>query len=237
MTSRKLRAQVPSLLIAAAISVSANATETLRVANWSNYIDSSLIERFQSESGINVEYSTYSTDAEAEALLYASTPPDLLVRDVFRLDKAISDKALQPFKATEISGYSDMLPMVDARLKGLANVKDYVYPYSWGRTGLIVNRSAASEALGGSLPNSWSLVFDTATTSKLAACGVSVLDSGNDVYNAYMAYSGGNPERPTTKSLKGMGDTLSALSLHVSPNSTSYINQIKSGKACVGMGG
>ena len=57
----------------------AQAEETLRVYNWNDYIDPQVLESFQKDTGIRVEYHTFATAEELDKALRSGEAIDVAV--------------------------------------------------------------------------------------------------------------------------------------------------------------
>src|SRR5947208_9094167 len=67
-------------------------------------------------------------------------------------------------------------------------------PYLWSDTGIGYNEAQLRTALGERAPiDSLALIFDPAVAEKLAGCGISLLDTPQEVFAAALAYLGLDP--------------------------------------------
>jgi putrescine transport system substrate-binding protein len=72
---------------------------------------------------------------------------------------------------------------------------------------------------------------------KLSACGVTVLDGGDEVFAAALAFSGRNPVSMAADDLKFAADVVAKVRPHYRyVHSSSYINDLANGAICVAMG-
>lgn len=83
--SCRLRVRSPAILAVSLLIqlqvAPAHASPALVVANWNDYIHPDLVAQFTAETGIPVDYRTFETDEDADALLRQEFPPDVLVPD------------------------------------------------------------------------------------------------------------------------------------------------------------
>ena len=89
----------------------------------------------------------------------------------------------------------------------------------------------------GSVPDSFDLLFDPTTVAKLQDCGVTVLDSADEVLDIVIKYLGGDPNGEDREMLK----KVEAQMMKVRPyyryfHSSNYINDLANGEICVAMG-
>jgi len=118
----------------------AEASKKLHLAIWSNYISPEMLREFTKETGISVEISNYSSNEELLAKLQAgaagidvAVPSDYMVATMAELG------LVEPLNLAEVPNFKD----VAANLVGLYfdPANEYSVPFSWGTTGIAVNRS------------------------------------------------------------------------------------------------
>jgi putrescine transport system substrate-binding protein len=111
-------------------------------------------------------------------------------------------------------------------------------PYLWSDTGIGYNEAQVHLALGEAAPvDSLALIFDPAIASKLAVCGISLLDTPQEVFPAVLAYLGLDPK---SRDLGDLDKALAALE-KIRPyirkfHSSQYINDLANGDLCVALG-
>ncbi len=215
----------------------ASAQELLRVWNWNDYIAPQVISDFEAETGIKVEYQTYSSAEQLNELLQSDTPIDVAVPSQNALPVLIRKKLLQPLQREQLPNRDNLEPRLTGKLQAYDPGNLYAIPYLWGMAGLAVNTKLAENALGGPVPNSWALLFDPATTSKLAKCGISLLDAPEETYSALIAYQQGRSLADTTsRQLQRAQPTLQDLRPKLRYiDSERYIDDLNSGKLCVAL--
>ncbi|HHG5003037.1 TPA: polyamine ABC transporter substrate-binding protein, partial [Pseudomonas aeruginosa] len=74
----------------------AQAEETLRVYNWNDYIDPQVLESFQKDTGIRVEYHTFATAEELDKALRSGEAIDVAVPSHDTLPALLKDNLLRP---------------------------------------------------------------------------------------------------------------------------------------------
>ncbi len=73
----------------------AQAEETLRVYNWNDYIDPQVLESFQKDTGIRVEYHTFATAEELDKALRSGEAIDVAVPSHDTLPALLKDNLLR----------------------------------------------------------------------------------------------------------------------------------------------
>lgn len=219
-----------------ALSISAVQAQSLSVANWNDYIDPQVLEAFTRETGIEVDYRTYDNDQEVYDLLKGGERLDVVVPSTDNFGKLIAEGLLQPYAASTLPGFAALEPLIVRRLAARDPANEYGVPYLWGSIGLAVNVPQAEAALGGPVPNTWGLVFDKALLQKLSSCGVTLLDSANDVTSLLVNYRGRSLSAVGESYVRGALAHLSELRPHYRYlDSSRYIEDLRAGKNCVSM--
>jgi len=80
-------------------------------------------------------------------------------------------------------------------------VADYNLPYHWGSTGYAWNVEMVRQRLPDHPMDSGDVIFDPDVVSKLADCGVSLLDGPTDLFPMVLAYLGLDPNAVDDESL------------------------------------
>jgi putrescine transport system substrate-binding protein len=211
----------------------------LNVYNWSNYIGPSIVGDFEKESGIKVHYDVYETNEMMEVKLLAGhTNYDIVVpggsffeRDVRAGVYRKLDKSLLPELKNLDPGAASATAVYDP---GNQYGVDYTWLISVGM-GYDVNRVKARIA---DAPfDSWRLIFDPKLLSKLTDCGVSVLDSPDDVVGSALAYLGKDPNSESAEDLASAEAVLHAIRPYLRYiDSTRYIADLANGDLCLALG-
>lgn len=236
-------------LATAAISLAAltpmthvQAEEVLNFYNWSDYIAEETITRFEKETGIKVVYDVYDSNETLEAkLLAGNSGYDLVVPSSHFMALQIKAGIFQPLDKSKLSN----LPHLDTSLMKTLQAKDpsnqYGVPYLWGTTGIGYNPKQVAEVLGHDAPvDSWELVFNPKYMEKLAKCGVTFLDSPDEMFSFAMIYAGMDPNSNKRADFKPSSPAVKALKAvrpHIKQfTSSQYINDLANGDSCVAVG-
>jgi putrescine transport system substrate-binding protein len=235
-------AALPLVLALGAACRSAQADEekVLNVYNWSDYIGETTVQDFEKETGIKVRYDTFDANETLYAKLVAGhTGYDIVVPSSHWAKLELEGGLLKPLDRSRISTYSNIDPWI---LKQLATVdpgNKYVVPWLWGITTIGINVDKVKAALG-SLPmpqDEWDLVFKPEYIKQLKSCGVSFLDSGDEVFPSALRYLGKPAYSSHPSDYQEAARLLSAIRPYVTLFSSSgYINEIATGAVCVAIG-
>ncbi|NLS02441.1 polyamine ABC transporter substrate-binding protein [Rhizobium sp. P32RR-XVIII] len=210
----------------------------VNVYNWSDYIDSSILEDFTKETGIKVVYDTFDSNETLEAkLLAGGTGYDVVVPTVSFMQRQIAAGVYQKLDKSKLPNLKNMWDVV---MKGVATFdpgNEYSVDYMWGTTGIGYNVDKVKAALGTDEKPGWDALFDPAKAAKLKDCGVYMLDSPTDVVPSVLAYLGLNPNSTDSADLKKAQDVLMAVRPYVRKfHSSEYINALANGDICIALG-
>jgi putrescine transport system substrate-binding protein len=114
----------------------------------------------------------------------------------------------------------------------------YGVPYLWSFTGIGVNETLLRAGLGEAAPgNGLALIFDPAVAEKLAPCGISFLDTPQEVFPAALAYLGLDPQSRDVGDLDKAFSALEKIRPYIRKfHSSQYINDLANGDLCVAFG-
>ncbi|WP_372866056.1 polyamine ABC transporter substrate-binding protein [Pseudomonas sp.] len=227
---------VPLLAHSAQVEPLEKAEDSLRVYNWNDYIAPQVLKDFEAETGIRVEYHTFSSAEEMQAALDGSEAIDIIVPSHNDLPRLIKDDQLQPLDFNLLPNRKHLDKLLLSKLAAVDPSNRYAVPYLWGAVGLAINTPQAEAAFGGPLPNSWSLLFDAEQSTRLASCGISVLDAPDETLSLLLNYQG----RSLTRSAPSRIERASSVLDGLRPNlryidSERYIDDLSNGRLCVAM--
>jgi putrescine transport system substrate-binding protein len=187
------------------------AEDSLRVYNWNDYIAPQVLERFEAESGIRVEYHTFSSAEDMHAALAGSEAIDIIVPSHNDLPRLIKDGLLQPLDFNLLPNRVHLDKQLLSKLAAVDPGNRHAVPYLWGAVGLAINTPQAEAAFGGPLPDSWSLLFDPAQSARLASCGISVLDAPDETLALLLNYQGRSLTRSAASRIERASSVLERL--------------------------
>jgi putrescine transport system substrate-binding protein len=224
--------------LTALIATSALADE-VRVYNWSDYIDEALLEKFETETGIDLIYDVFDSNEVLETkLLAGGSGYDVVVPSGTFLQRQITAGAFQKLDQSQLPNIGNMWGVINDRLKKYDPEGAYAINYMWGTTGIGVNINKVKEVLGEDAPvDSLALVLDPVNMEKLATCGVHFLDAPAEIIPATLAYIGEDPDSQDPDVIAKTEPVLSAIAPFVQKfHSSEYINALANGDICVAVG-
>jgi putrescine transport system substrate-binding protein len=212
----------------------------VNVYNWSDYIAPDTIPNFEAETGIKVTYDVYDGNEVLEAkLLSGNSGYDVVVPSASPfMARQIAAGVYRTLDKAKLPNWKNLDPKILELVAGADPVNAHGVPYLWSDTGIGFNEEQVRAALGEEAPlDSLALIFDPANAQKLAACGISLLDTPQEVFPATLAYLGLNPK---SRDLGDLDKALAALE-EIRPyirkfHSSQYINDLAGGDLCVALG-
>lgn len=212
----------------------AGAADSIRVYNWNDYIAPQVLEDFTKATGIAVEYRTYASAEELDKILASGESIDIIVPSQNDLPPMIKAGLLQPLDASRLPNRKHLDKQLLSKLAAVDPQNRYAVPYLWGAVGLAINTPQAEAAYGGPLPSSWGLLFDPEQSTKLASCGVSVLDAPDEMLYNLLSYQGRSLTNSSPGRLRKAGEALMGLRPNLRyVDSERYIDDLNQGKLCV----
>lgn len=214
--------------------------KVLNIYNWPDYIPDGMIAAFEKETGIKVNYDTFETNEALHAKLVAGNSGyDIVVPGSVFAKPQIEGGLMQPLDKSRIPNLANLDPAI---MKTLAVSTDpenkYLVPWGWGFTTVGINKTKVEKALG-KMPmpeNAWDLVFDPKYTSKLKSCGIAYLDSPTEIIPVALHYIGKDAYSNDPADYQLAADMLAKVRKDVRLFSSTMIDDISSGKACVAIG-
>jgi len=229
-----LRALAAAGLVAGA-STTALASGELNIYNWSDYIAEDTIANFEAETGIKVVYDVYDSNEVLEAkMLAGSSGYDLVVPTADFLARGLEAGAYGTMDLSRLQNVGNQNPAIQGEANGMVGRDDAGLVYMWGTTGVAYNADKVAERLGDDAPtNSWALILDPQYASKLADCGIAILDAPTDVLPNVMAYLGKDGTSTNADDIKAAGEVLNAVRPYLRYiHSSQSINDIANGDIC-----
>ena len=210
----------------------------LRIYNWSDYIDESILEEFEAETGIDVTYDVFDSNEVLETkLLAGSTGYDIVVPSGTFLGRQIQAGVFQKLDKSKLPNLSNMWPEIAEQTTKYDPGNEYSINYMWGTTGIGYNVAKVQEILGEDSITSWDVIFKPEIISKFADCGVHILDAPTELIPAALNYLGIDPNSTNPDDLAKAEELLLSIRPSVQKfHSSEYINALANGDICLAVG-
>ncbi|MEH3022622.1 MAG: polyamine ABC transporter substrate-binding protein [Pseudomonas oryzihabitans] len=214
------------------------AEPTVRVYNWSDYVGETTLEDFQKATGITPVYDVFDSNETLEGKLLAGhTGYDVVVPSSNFLAKQIKAGAFQKLDKSQLPNWQNLDPALLKQLEKSDPGNQYGVPYLWGTNGIGYNVDKVKAALGTDKLDSWAILFEPENLKKLSKCGVSFMDSPDEVYPAVLQYLGLDPNSTNPDDYKKAEAQLLKVRPYITYfHSSKYISDLANGNICVAFG-
>jgi putrescine transport system substrate-binding protein len=174
----------------------------VNVYNWADYIAPDTIAKFESEYGVKVNYDIYdSSDVVDVKLLAGNSGYDVVIHSSQYSSRLTPIGVYERLDFSRLDNRRNLDPELSERVDAYEKTTGYSIPYHWGSTGYAWNERLVRERLPDHPMDSSDVLFDPAVASKLADCGISLLDGPTDIFPMVLAYLGRDPNAVDDESL------------------------------------
>jgi putrescine transport system substrate-binding protein len=217
----------------------AGTDKVLNLYIWSDYLAPNTLANFEKETGIKVHVSYYDSNETLETrLLAGSSGFDVVLPTASFFARQIKAGVYLTLDKSKLPNLKNMDQAMMARVAEAddpGNAHGVIY--MWGTNGIGFNAKMIDALLPGAPLDSWRLVFDPAVVSKIAKCGISVLDSPAEMIRAVYSYLGKDPNSQKPEDLAAADQVLTRIRPYIrNINSSEYIDALANGDLCVAVG-
>ncbi|WP_439649504.1 polyamine ABC transporter substrate-binding protein [Halomonas alkalisoli] len=239
--SRQSKLSLAVAVASLALMTGAAHADEVRVYNWSDYIAPDTLEKFTDQTGIRVIYDVYDSNEVLDAaMLSGRSGYDVVVPSNHYLTRQVSAGVYRELDHDKLPNMANLNPELMDDLEFIDPGSRHSIPYMWGTNGIGYNVERVEAILGEDAPvDSWALIFDPEVTTALkeGGCGISMLDSGDEMLSPAMAYLGLSPLSEETADLEAAGDLIAAVRDNITYfHSSRYISDLANGDICVAAG-
>src|SRR5271154_125745 len=217
------------------------APDTGKVLNlyiWSDYLAPNTLSDFEKQTGIKVHVAYFDTNETLETkLLAGSSGYDVVVPTASYFERQIKAGVYLPLDKSKLPNLKNMDPQLMSKVALHDPGNAYGIIYLWGTNGIGYNEKMVRELMPDAPLDSWRMVFDPAVASKVAKCGISVLDSPAEMMRAVYSYLGKDPNSQSAADLALAEATLMKIRPFIrNINSSEYIEALANGDLCLAVG-
>jgi putrescine transport system substrate-binding protein len=216
----------------------ASGDKVLNLYIWSDYLAPNTIPDFEKQTGIKVHVSYFDTNETLETRLLAGHSGfDVVVPTASYFERQIKAGVYLALDKSKLPNLKNLDPQLLAKVALHDPDNAHGVIYTWGTNGIGYNEKMIKELLPDAPLDSWRLVFDPAVASKIAKCGISVLDSPAEMMRAVLNYLGKDPNSQKDEDLKAAEAVLLKIRPYIrNINSSEYIEALANGDLCVAVG-
>ena len=231
------RLLVALLCLAAAGFSAATEQKLLYVYNWTDFIGLDTIAQFEKLTGIKVVYDVYDAEETMEArLLAGDSGYDVVGASTDFFSREIKAGAYSPLDKSKLTNYKNLDPRILKIQEQFDPGNRYAVPYLHSINGFAYNVDKIRERMPNAPLDSLDMIFKPEIVAKFADCGVTFVDSAEDVLQLAFAYLGLDPNTTKAEDYK----TAEKMLLKVRPyirsfDSSEYMNGLANQELCIAM--
>ena len=238
---KKLAIAVCTVLLVLTTSMVTPATaeeeKVLNVYFWFEYLPDSIVKDFEKETGIKVNLDTFESLSILETkLLTGKSGYDVVVPTSTMARRLIKVGTFKKLNKSKFLNYGNLDPAILSTLAEHDKDNTYGVPYAWGTTGIAFNEAMVKKRLPNADLRSWDLLFKPENISKLADCGVAVIDAYDEIIPIALNYLGLDPYSVKNADLKKAEKLLKSIRPYIRHfNNSAMIEELATGELCVAL--
>jgi putrescine transport system substrate-binding protein len=213
----------------------ASQSKVLNLYIWSDYLAPDTLADFEKQTGIKVHAAYFDTNETLETkLLAGSSGYDIVVPTASYFERQIKAGAYLTLDKSRLPNLKNMDPQLMAKVAMHDPDNAHGIIYLWGTNGIGYNEKMVKALMPDAPLDSWRLVFDPAVASKVAKCGISLLDSPAEMIRVVLSYLGKDPNSQSAEDLAAAEAVLTKIRPYIrNINSSEYIEALANGDLCI----
>jgi len=245
ISSRALAVSALALLLAAcggkkSETATAPAAEepVVNVYNWSDYIDTTVLEDFTKETGIKVNYDVFDSNELLQTkLLSGKSGYDVVVPSGSFLEKQIQAGVFQKLDKSKLVNLANIDPAIQTATAKHDAGNEHAVAYFWGTSGVGYNIDKVNAAMPNAPVNSFAMFYDPKVIANFKKCGVTMLDAPDEVVATVLLYLGREPMSEKAEDLAAAEKVLLSIRPFVREiKSSGYLDDLANGEICLALG-
>src|SRR6202041_899958 len=217
-------------------SVPAAAVEEKRlyIYNWSDFIGPTTVAKFEALTGIKVTYDVYDAEETMEArLLAGGSGYDLVSASSDYFSREIKAGVYETLDKSKLPNLKNLDPRILAIQTAYDPNNAHAVPYLHSINGFAYNVDMVKARMPNAPVDSLDLIFKPEVVSKFADCGVTLIDSAEDVLQLALRYLGLDPNTIKASDFKAAEDMLMKIRPYIrSFDSTEFMNGLANKEIC-----
>jgi putrescine transport system substrate-binding protein len=210
------------------------AKKNLNLYNWADYFAEDTLSKFTAETGITVTYDLMDSSEVLEAKMLAGhSGYDLIFPGDTVSERLMRAGALQTLDKSKLLALADIEPGLQKLHEQYANAKDATVPYTWGTIGLVYNDAMIKKRMPDAPVNSLDMLFKPELAAKFADCGISLIDSPDEVLAVVLIYLGRSPRSGEPEDLKAAEELLLKVRPYIRKFQTTPETELVNGDLCL----
>src|SRR5271156_6630804 len=211
--------------------------QRLYIYNWSDFIGADTIAKFEKLTGIKVTYDVYDAEETMEARLMAgSSGYDVVSASTDFFGREIKAGVYETLDKSKLTNWHNLDPRILAIQAQYDPGNQHAVPYLHSINGFAYNVDMIRARMSNAPVDSLDMIFKPEIVAKFADCGVTFLDSAEDVLQLALKYLGLNPNTTKPEDYKAAEQLLLKVRPYVrSFDSAEYLNGLANREICIAM--
>jgi putrescine transport system substrate-binding protein len=209
----------------------------LHVYNWADYIGKDTIAQFERTTGIRVVYDTYDADETLEAKLMAGDSGyDVVSTSTDYFSRQIKAGIYRPLERALLPNWNNLDPHILALEAQADPGNRHAMPYLRHVNGFAYNLDMIRARMADAPLDSLDMIFKPEIIRRFADCGVTFLDSAEDVLQLALNYLHLDPNTTRPEDYERAEQRLLAVRPYIRAfDSSEYMNGLANGEFCISM--
>jgi putrescine transport system substrate-binding protein len=209
----------------------------LFIYNWTDFIGPQTIAKFEKQTGIKVTYDVYDAEETMEARLMAgSSGYDVVSASTDFFSREIKAGVYLTLDKSRLSNWKNLDPHVLALEAAYDPGNAHAVPYLHSINGFAYNVDMVKARMPDAPVDSLDMLFKPEVVSRFADCGVTFLDSAEDVLQLALKFLGLDPNTTRLEDFKAAETLLLKVRPYVrSFDSAEFMNGLANREVCVAM--
>ena len=211
--------------------------KVLYVYNWADYIGKDTLADFERVTGIKVVYDTYDADETLEAKMMAGDSGyDVISTSTDFFSRQIKAGIYQRLDRAKLSNWKNLDPHILAIEAGSDPGNQYAVPYLRHMNGFAYNVDMIRARMPDAPVDSLDMLFNPEVVAHFADCGVTFLDSAEDVLQLALNYLHIDPNTTRKEDYQRAEQLILAVRPYIRAfDSTEYTNGLANKEFCLSM--
>ena len=209
----------------------------LHVYNWADYIGKDTIAQFERTTGIKVVYDTYDADETLEAKMMAGDSGyDVVSTSTDYFSRQIKAGIYRPLDRALLPNWDNLDPRILAIEARADPGNRHAMPYLRHVNGFAYNVDMIRARMADAPVDSLDMIFRPGIIRRFADCGVTFLDSAEDVLQLALNYLHLDPNTTRPEDYTRAEQLLLAVRPYLRAfDSSEYMNGLANGEFCISM--
>lgn len=211
--------------------------KTLRLYNWADYFAEDTLTQFTQETGIRVIYDVMDSSETLEAKMMAGgSGYDLIFPGDTVAERLMRAGALQKLDPEKLQHLADIEPGLRTLQTKYPYSRHATVPYTWGSIGITYNAEMVGKRMSDAPANSLDLLFKPENAAKFADCGISMIDSPDEVLAVVLNYLGRSPRSAEPEDLRAATELLVSIKPYIRKFQSQPVTDLVNGNLCLSLG-